>query len=265
LPTVLITLLMPFGHPFKVTPKGGTSQASHYTRGVFWTAAGLMGLTVLGVLINTIPEWRVVENADVLLVAALWSAINVVVLFLVCMMSLHSPMRRGEERFELDEPISIVGPSGILSTGRITDISLSGVGLKGDAERALAACAGDHVRVFITEVGFVAGTVVRQVGQFLGIQFDLPPSVERDLLIRRMFTTGLNTTNVTGSAWLATSAMLKSIWQMRTGMLERAADKAPVVAASPIEKLPARSLLIPPRPQRLSLSDLGEKRRAIAA
>src|SRR5450755_3403747 len=31
-----------------LTPKGGTSQTSHYTRGVFWTAAGLMGLTVLG-------------------------------------------------------------------------------------------------------------------------------------------------------------------------------------------------------------------------
>jgi cellulose synthase (UDP-forming) len=266
LPTVLVTLLMPFGHPFKVTPKGGTSQTSHYTRGIFWTAAGLMGLTVLGVLINTIPEWRVVENADVLLVAALWSAINVVVLFLVCMMSLHSPMRRSEERFELDEQVSIVGPIGILSTGRIKDISLSGVGLEGDTERALAACAGDHVRVFITEVGFVAGTVVRQVGQFLGVQFDLPPSIERDLLIRKMFTTGLNTTNVTGSAWSATGAMLNSIWQMRTGMLERAADKASdAVVASPIEKLPACSLLIPPRPQTLRLSDLGEKRRAIAA
>jgi hypothetical protein len=53
---------------------------------------------------------------------------------------------------------------------------------------------------------------------------------------------------------------------MRTGMLERAANKATdVVVASPIEKLPARSLLIPPRPQTLRLSDLGEKRRAIAA
>jgi cellulose synthase (UDP-forming) len=266
LPTVLETLVMPFGHPFKVTPKGGTSQTSQYARGIFWTAASLMGLTVFGVLVNTIPEWRVVENADVLLIAALWSAINVVVLFLVCMMSLQAPMRRGEERFELDEPISIVGPSGLLSTGRITDISLSGVGLKGDAERALSARAGDNVRVFITEVGFVAGTVVRQVGQFLGVQFDLPPSVERDLLIRKMFTGGLDTTNVSSSAWYATSTMLRGIWEMRTEMLERAADRASdVVVALPIEKLPARSLLIPPQPQTLRLSELVEKRRRIAA
>jgi cellulose synthase (UDP-forming) len=266
LPTVLVTLLMPFGHPFQVTPKGSTSQTSRYARGIFWMAAGLMGLTVFGVLINTIPEWRVVENSDVLLVSALWSSINVVVLFLVCMMSLHSPMRRGEERFDLDEPVSIVGPSGALSTGRIKNISLSGVGLDGDAARAPAARAGDHVRVHITEVGFVAGTVVRQVGRFLGIQFDIAPSVERDLMIRKMFTTGLNTTNVSGSGWSATGSMLKSIWEMRTEMLERSANEASDVGiVMPIEKLPARSLLVPPQPQRLRLSDLGEQRRSIAA
>jgi cellulose synthase (UDP-forming) len=43
LPTVLVTLLMPFGHPFKVTPKGSTSQTSRYARGIFWMAAGLIG------------------------------------------------------------------------------------------------------------------------------------------------------------------------------------------------------------------------------
>jgi hypothetical protein len=49
-------------------------------------------------------------------------------------------------------------------------------------------------------------------------------------------------------------------------MLERAADKAPdVEVALSIEKLPARSLLIPPRPQTLRLSDLGETRRAVEA
>jgi hypothetical protein len=46
------------------------------------------------------------------------------VLFLVCMMSLQAPVRRGEERFSLDEPISIFAASGALSTGRIKNISL---------------------------------------------------------------------------------------------------------------------------------------------
>lgn len=266
LPVVLATLVKPFGHPFKVTPKGGTSQSSNYSRGIFWTAGSLMGLTIFGIIINTIPEWRIIENAEVLPVAAFWSVINALVLFLVCMLSLQSPMRRGEIRLEIDEPIWIVGPSGTISAGRVKDISLSGTGLEADVDRALSARVGDPVRVFITEVGFVAGTVVRQLGQFLGVQFDLPASVERDLMIRKLFTTGRDTTHVSTSAWLATSAMLKSIWEMRTEMVGRTAEKTPdVVTVLPVEKLPARSLVISPRPQTLRLADLGEKRRRIAA
>ena len=266
LPIVLQTLVRPFGHPFKVTPKGGTSQISSYARGIFWTAGGLIALTILGLVVNSIPEWRILENADVLPVVAFWSAINVVTLFLVCMLSLQAPMRRGEERLEIDEQIWIVGPRGTISAGRIKDISLSGVGLVADTDRAPAAHDGDRVRVFITEVGFVAGTVVRQRGGFLGVQFDLPASVERDLLIRKLFTSGRDTTNVNASVWLATCDMLKSIWGMRTEMLEQAAEETSnVVVAFPIEKLPARSLVVAPQPQRSRFSDLAEQRCKIAA
>jgi hypothetical protein len=118
LPTVLGTLVKPFGHPFKITPKGGSSQTSTYAREIFWTAASLIALTVFGLIINTIPEWRIVETEHMLPVVAFWSAINVVVLFLVCMMSLQAPRRRGEERFELDEPIWISSLSGVISSAR---------------------------------------------------------------------------------------------------------------------------------------------------
>jgi cellulose synthase (UDP-forming) len=256
LPTVLGTLVKPFGHPFKVTPKGGTSQTSSYARGIFWTAASLMGLTVFGLIINTIPEWRIVEIPHMLPVVAFWSAINVVVLFLVCMMSLQAPRRRGEERFELDEPIWVIGSSGAISSGRIKDMSLSGVRIErdtdktADTDKTLAARTGDSVSVFITEVGFVSGTVVRQTGRLLSVQFILPPSVERDHLIRKMFTVGLDTTSVDASAWSGTSAMLKSIWGMRTEMLKRPAERtSDVVSATPVEKLPARSLVIAPQPR----------------
>jgi hypothetical protein len=70
------------------------------------------------------------------------------------MMSLQAPVRRGEERFTLDEPISIFAASGALSTGRIKDISLSGAAIVADEGRALATKLGEPVRVFIAEVGF---------------------------------------------------------------------------------------------------------------
>ena len=57
--------------------------------------------------------------------------------------------------------------------------------------------------------------MVRQTEHFLGVQFNLAASVERDLLIRKLFTAGLDTTNVSASVWSATGAMFKSIWQVR--------------------------------------------------
>lgn len=265
LPIVLGTLIQPFGHAFKVTPKGGTSHASDYASGIFWSAAALIGLTVLGLIVNTVPEWQIIDNADVLPVLAFWSSVNIVVLFLICMLSLQAPMRRGEERLQFDEPIWLVGPGGAISAGRIKDISLSGTGIVLDRDGATAARSGDFVRVFIVEVGFVDATVARHSGRFLGVQFDLPPSLERDLLIRKLFTSGFDTAAVGGSAWRVTLAMFTSIWRMRTGMLESDAVIEPVIAAAPVEKLPAQSLTVLPRLHVVRLADFVEKRRSMAA
>ena len=190
LPTVLMTVAKPFGHVFKVTPKGAGAKTLHYDGTIFWTSASLMVLTIVGLIINALPEWRIIGQSGLLPIVAFWGAINVIVLFLVCMMSLQAPVRRGEERFSLDEPISIFAASGALSTGRIKNISLSGAAVIADLDRALVSKVGENVRVFIAEVGFVAATVVRHRGQFLAVRFNLPPCIERDLLIRKLFTAG---------------------------------------------------------------------------
>jgi cellulose synthase (UDP-forming) len=266
IPTVLLTFLWPFGHPFRVTPKGGTSQASSYAWGLFWASAAMMALTILGLVVNTVPEWRIVDSVDILLVVAFWSTINIVVLFLVCMLSLQAPMRRGQERLDIEEPAWVVNPSGLISAGHTKNISLSGAGLEGDDDSVRPIRVGDQVRVYLVEVGFVAGTVVRQADRFLGVGFSLPPSVERDLLIRKLFTAGLDTTHVETSGWRATRDLLKSIWVTRTDMLVEPAETTPGMAvATPAEKLPAQSLVIVPRPQGRPLAELVEERRSIAA
>ena len=263
LPTVLVTLAKPFGHVFKVTPKGADAKASDYDRPIFWTAACLMMLTILGVVINSQSEWQIIGEAGLLPVVACWAVLNVIVLFLVCMMSLQAPVRRGEERFELDEPIWIFAANGALSTGRIRDISLSGAAIIADHNRALATQAGEKARVFITEVGFVAATVVRQAGQFLAVHFDLPPCLERDLLVRRLFTAGLDATTVHASALSSTAAMLMSIWATGTtrSNVEVPAPASPLAA---VEKLPAQSLVVPSRPQPKRLGSIAAERKIAA-
>ncbi len=264
LPTVLATLIKPFGHPFKVTPKGGGQQASTYARGIFWASASMIGLTILGLIVNAMPEWQIMETAEVLPIVAAWSAINVITLFLVCMTSLQAPIRRGEERFDLDAPIWILARGRPITRAQIGDISLSGVGIEQE-EGSAPYDVGAAVSVYLAEVGFIAGNVVRQAGGKLAVQFDLPASVERDLLIRKLLTAGNDTKQVTSSALAASRAMLASIWSMRTEMERESAPAPDVAPAAPVEKLPAQSLRIDPRPQTVPLAELGDSRGALAA
>jgi cellulose synthase (UDP-forming) len=262
LPTVLMTMAKPFGHVFKVTPKGAGAKTLHYDGTIFWTSASLMVLTIVGLIINALPEWRIIGQSGLLPIVAFWGAINVIVLFLVCMMSLQAPVRRGEERFSLDEPISIFAASGALSTGRIKNISLSGAAVIADLDRALVSKVGENVRVFIAEVGFVAATVVRHAGQLLAVRFNLPPCLERDLLIRKLFTAGLDATTVNASAFSSFGAMLLSIWSAggRSPKVELLAEPASLTSA----KLPAQSLVVPPHRQLQALEKLAAE-RSIAA
>src|SRR5258708_12754565 len=114
-----------------------------------------MMLTVGGLIINTIPEWRIVSQPALVPMVAFWAAINVVILLLVCMISLQTAIRRTEERFNLNETIWIVAPDGTASTGRIKDVSLSGVGVAADPESACAPPIADPLPVFLPALGLV--------------------------------------------------------------------------------------------------------------
>ena len=259
LPTVLATLIKPHGHVFKVTPKGAAAFGSN-ERGIFWTTATLMTLTAGGLLINATPEWRIVSQGGLIPIVAMWSAVNVVVLLLVCMMSIQVPIRRAEERFDLNEPVWIFSSNGSLSTGRTKDASLSGLGITVDSTRALAARVGEHVRVFLPEVGFLEGTATRKAGDFLGVHLNLKPSIERDLMIRKLFTSAVTNTSVDISVVGATGMLLKSIWSAPGTTAQTAPEAMPVV-----EKLPAVSLIIQPSKPVTQLEEIVAARRAMAA
>jgi len=72
LPTVLTTLIRPFGHAFRVTPKGRDARRSNYERGIFWSSAVLMFLTIGGLVVNSVPEFRVIDQTTLIPVMAIW-------------------------------------------------------------------------------------------------------------------------------------------------------------------------------------------------
>ena len=260
LPTVLATLMRPFGHGFKVTPKGKSARRATFERGIFWSSASLIFLTVGGLIVNSVPELRIINETSLLPVMAAWGVFNVTVLFLVCMMSLQAPARRAEERFALDEPIGIFGSDGTVSTGQIRDISLSGAAIAVDEDRPLVTQVGEYARVFIKEVGFVPGQIVRRSDRFIAVQFDLPRSLERDLLIGKLFTLGLNTAASIGPTPAATVAILGSIVSVRTNNEQIETHEAPSPA---VEKLSPESLVVRPSKPIRRWAELRAQRRAL--
>jgi cellulose synthase (UDP-forming) len=264
LPHVLQTLVRPFGYLFKVTPKGRDAGGPSLDTTIFWFSAFLMALTFFGLVINTMPEYQIVAQTSFIPTAAIMASINILILFLVCMLALQAPVRRAEERFLLDEPVLIVSGTGTPVTGRINDLSLTGAGIRIAAARVMPA-PGEAVTLRLSEVGSLAGTVVRRDGGFFGVRFNLPASLERDLLIRKLFTGGLDAEAEPATAWSATTAMLKVIWSHRATMHKAGLGEQPAIGSKASDKLPAVSLVIAPKKGQVRLGDLGAQRRGLAA
>jgi cellulose synthase (UDP-forming) len=261
-PTAISTLVRPHGHIFKVTPKGADAGGDGYEAGIFWAASVLLLLTFLGLLVNASPDWRIVQQPALIPLVAMWCGINIVLLFLVCMLCLQAPIHRGEERFSIAEPVWLQNGRGTRTLARTVDLSLAGVGLTLAASPPEPYAIGDSVRLHIKDVGYVPGHVARVRDDNVGIEFELPACVERDLLIRKLFTSGLDTTNVTTSVLRVTMGMLKRIWMVNS--LSRPA----VAAGTPgpkEEKLPAQTLVVPPLTSPARLSALASERATEAA
>ncbi|WP_456703999.1 glycosyltransferase [Bradyrhizobium sp. USDA 4449] len=253
LPTVLGTLVKPKGHAFRVTPKGAAARCASYAAEIFWLSAALMGLTVVGLVLNTIPEWRIIDHPAALPMVAFWSVVNIVVLFFVCMTSLQARMGRSEERFDVDESVLIQTETGELLSGRMSNISLSGAGVL--LHSSVDCPRSKELRVHIMQVGWIDAMIVQQRGQLAGLQFKLPQSLERDLLIRKLFTVGrLKEKGLI--AWSVNRTMLKSIWSMTAPLPQVEASGAKPAAPRPAERLPAESLVIRPQPRSGDLEHL---------
>ncbi|WFU43012.1 glycosyltransferase [Bradyrhizobium sp. CB82] len=258
LPTVLGTLVKPKGHAFRVTPKGAAARCASYAAEIFWPSAALMALTVIGLVVNTIPEWRIIDHPVALPMVAFWSVVNIVVLFFVCMTSLQARMGRTEERFDLDESVLIQTETGERLSGRMSNVSLSGAGVRLDFGID-GPRPGEPLRVHVAQVGWIDAMVAQQRGQLVGIRFHLPPSLERDLLIRKLFT-GARPRRNGVVACSVNRAMLKNIWLMATPSPDVVINRTKAASFAPAERLPAETLVIRPQPPTSDLAHLARVR-----
>lgn len=190
LPTVMVTLIRPHGHAFKVTPKGkgvGGVQVDRLTVGL---SMSLLVATALGLFLNADPDLRRVEAGALVPVLAFWALANMVVLSVVATIAVSAVPLRAEERFDIVTPCQLRRPGGS-QPAQTRDLSLSGA-----AVIVEAAAEGDWFLLELPEVGLIPAEVVRRApvpgGTLLGLRFALEPGALRDRLVQRLFTSGLD-------------------------------------------------------------------------
>ncbi|WP_439545460.1 glycosyltransferase [Sandarakinorhabdus sp.] len=247
LPVIIKTLFKPHGHAFKVTPKGSDAGSGGYQRGIFLACTALMLATLVGLVINAIPDTRIVAQGALVPMVAFWGLINIVVLFLAAMLCLGRPALRAEERFALDEQVAVWRRDARHATlARGIDISVSGIALAEMEGAGDGLAPGEPVRVRLRGVGSIDGRVARCHAGRIGIAFDGADTPARDRLIVRLFTLGRNTSSHSISMWQATRTMLLRIFtadmRLPAEPMGSAAARPPL-AETRLDKI---SLVLPP-------------------
>jgi cellulose synthase (UDP-forming) len=208
-PTVLASLIKPFGKPFRVTPKG--SDAANGARVEFFSLGMIllcMGLTLLGLLLNVVPELAVVPHDEFFPIAMFWSMLNVVTLGLAALLCFEGPRLRKEERFLMAE--SAIAHDGETQVAvNIIDASVDGCKLalpstghglfqKGTASLTVAG------------VGRVKIHPVRQNATHLAATFEYDSKAQRNAMICKLFS-GEHTTVAPASS--STRQLMSSLWE----------------------------------------------------
>lgn len=197
LPVVVLTLIKPKGHSFKVTPKGSDVGLAREDRFTIRIALSILFATGLGLLINADYSIRIVETGDLLPVVAFWSVFNMVILLIVITAAIPRPVFRTEERFAISEPCRVSTDSSE-TTGETIDMSLTGVlAALHRPDELPDVQPGKWLGTEIIGVGVVP-TLVRRVFRVgdetrIGMSFHLPDGPVRDRFIQKLFCEGRQT------------------------------------------------------------------------
>jgi cellulose synthase (UDP-forming) len=182
-PTVLRTLFKPFGAPFRVTPKGRENLHTS-DRSAKCELALIIILTIGGIIAGCRSPGKFYCQTG-LLIAICWALCNLVLFGLTLLAVSQRPRLRGEERFPIDRPGSLAA-HGRKQQCTVVDLSLTGALVAGAADLR----PGDSVQLYLDSLIALSATVVRKIGDNLGIRFENLAKADRDRLIVYLYTSG---------------------------------------------------------------------------
>ena len=184
IPIIIMSLVKPFGAGFKVTPKGSDAVGQ---RGAdmttFWVIFGTIILTVVGIVINVVPEYSVIKIDGFFPVGVIWALLNIIILIVAAMLCFEGPRYRQEERFTINEPVVL----------QINDQSWSGVLVDASASGCKIQLTewwpngvDFRAEVDFPDVGVIQLKPVRVNRGAIMFTFELT-GAQRELMIRKLF------------------------------------------------------------------------------
>ena len=186
-PTVIASLIKPFGVPFRVTPKGNNNEASGVDRTLLGVVMILAALNVGGLLFNRISPGDTGPARASLFVAEVYALYNLVLLAIAAILAIEVPRHRRGERFRLNEPGSCrVGGRDLPCWVR--SISESGAMLQGD----LGLERGEQIDLVVERIGALSARVVRRSQFGTAVEFGYFSKTQRRRLIDFIYSSGLS-------------------------------------------------------------------------
>lgn len=179
---VVLGLLKPTGHKFKVTAKGGQRDRTTVQWGMLRRFGLLAATTAGGMAYSMLADYAVDGGAgDGKAIVLFWSFYNLVALGLAMAVCVELPRYRQDERFWTDEQAGIE-MDGRTRRVRVLDISVSGMRVWGRLDIAQETT----VLVHLDEVGPLHAIIVGKDEGTMSLRFD-EDEATCDRLIRKLY------------------------------------------------------------------------------
>ncbi len=178
--------IKPWGHPFKVTAKGVSTDGVTVQWSILAPFGGAAVGTALGMFINMTP-YSNLNGTPGYAINIFWSLFNITVLCITCAVCVELPKRRRDERFATSEMVTL-RPDGAGDgiPAQLVDISIGGAHLLTSSEHAEAGMRGT-IEMDGGEL-IVPFETVRSMGAGeRAVSFVVDDRLRR-LLIRKIFT-----------------------------------------------------------------------------
>lgn len=184
-PSVWTALIFRKTQTFRVTSKGVMTDRVQINWTVMLEAGALFVLTAIAIISYRIGlvEGRQPDGGDPALYT-FWSCWNMLILALVMLLSVERPRQRREERFDLNEPATLLW-QGLRQPVRLLDMSVSGARL--DLPPALAMQLRDaDIIIEIAEIGPVTAQVTSAGSGLVHLRFGA--GSPREAIITKLYT-----------------------------------------------------------------------------